>query len=304
MQTEGFFQNAPPEKDNGLLLFLKPGVTKLRILPTYKEGGQWYRLVKEAKIHINGKFSPTVSPLTEGMPCPFAQEANRLQQEGGEANIELAKKFRPRDMYLYNVVVYETPDGPVPVQDSIKILKAGVKVHRQLQELNNDMGGGWGDITNLQDGVNIQISRTGSGQFDTEYNVQPMAGRSNVLEYLEQNKYQGTVRPHDLDQASQPKSFDELTQILETVKNEMGVGVQATPVPVAPAGPVSSPGGGVQFALPTATPVEPAPATPVGIPGAAPETTGQVAAAPPLPTSASPAAPFPFATGGPNEHSE
>jgi hypothetical protein len=55
------------------------------------------------------------------------------------------------------VIVFETPDGVVPVQDSLKIMKCGVKVKRQIMDINQDKAGGWGDITNLASGVDLTI---------------------------------------------------------------------------------------------------------------------------------------------------
>jgi hypothetical protein len=255
IQTEGFFENKAVTS-NSNFLFLKTGITRLRLIPAYNAGGDWFREIAEIPLQQNGKYSPVVSPQSVGDPCPFAREVRRLKQAGGEANLALADQFRPRWSFLFNVVVFETPDGPVPIQECLKIMKCGVKVKRQLMEINSDVAGGWGDITNLTSGVDLTISRTGSGRTDTEYHVSPwprVAGqtRSNILEYLEQKGWQGTFRPHNLDETFQPKTFDELEVLLKNQLVELAPRQDEVIQPQT-----TSPNGGVSFEIPPQAPVE------------------------------------------------
>lgn len=273
VDAQGFFENKQVET-NSQILFLKTGITRVRILPAYNQAGDWFREIQEIPLYQNGKYSPVVSPASIGAPCPFAQKVRQLQQEGGEANIALAQKFRPRIRVLFNAVVYETPSGPMPIQECVKVVSCGVKVKRQILDINQDKAGGWGDATLLDNGLDLTISRTGTGRTDTEYMVRAFPQRSNVLEYLEKNGFQGPFRPHDLDAMYTPKSFEELQALLQTQIAELTPQQQVLTTPVT-----VSPGGGVQFQpagsapvvplneTPPAAPVEPAtneaPATPV-----------------------------------------
>ena len=255
IQTDGFFDNRQ-DTSNSNFLFLKTGITRIRVIPAYNAAGDWFREVFEIPLHQNGKYAPVVSPQSVGEPFPFAREVIRLKRAGGEANLALADDFRPRLSFLFNVLVFETPDGVVPVQDSLKIMKWGVKVKRQIMDINQDKACGWGDITNLASGVDLTISRTGSGRTDTEYNVSPyprVAGstRSNILEFLEEKGWQGTFRPHNLDEVFVPKSFAELEVLLKNQMVEMAPRQEEIIQPVT-----TSPNGGVSFEVAPQAPIQ------------------------------------------------
>jgi hypothetical protein len=241
VQANGFHENR--ELQSSIFLFLKKGTTHLRILPAYSEKGSWFREVKEISWHNEeGKYAPLVSPATNGDPCPFLNEGKRLYELGGEENVEASKEFRPRSNFLFNVIVKSTPDGEVPIDECVKVLKCGVTVKRQILDLDQDFAGGWGDITNLEQGIDIRITRSGNGRFDTEYNVKGVPdGRGSILAYLEEKEYKRDLNPHNLDELFAPKSFEELTVLLERKKADVA-GLSQQPqelgdvgdVPIAP----------------------------------------------------------------------
>ena len=223
IKSGGFHDNKVQETSN--MLFLKKGVTQVRVLPAYSEKGTWFRTVKEIPIHLNGKYSPVVSPITVGDPCPFEKEGRRLYnlKEGDrEENIEKAKTFRPRNFFLFNVIVMEWPDDfPIDIEQCVKVLKCGVKVKEQILDFDQDHSGGWGDVTNLTNGFNLRITRTGQGRNDTQYTVKGVPGRTNILDYLEEKKFTQTLTPHDLDVMYEPRPYEELEKLLAQVKADM-----------------------------------------------------------------------------------
>jgi hypothetical protein len=219
VEASGFHTNKNVEQ-NSNLLFLKKGVTQLRVLPAYGSHGRWFREIKEIPLYINGRYSPQVSPATDGKPCPFMMEGQRLYNLGGEENVEKAKKFRPRSSFLFNVVVQSSPDGNVDINSCVKVLKCGVKVFRQILDLDQDVAGGWGDVTNLANGIDLRITRTGEGRNNTEYAVKGIPGRSDILEWLEKGSFSQELQPYNLNDMFAPANFEDLEEHLIQFKDE------------------------------------------------------------------------------------
>lgn len=223
IKASGFHDNK--EQSNSVFLFLKRGTTHVRILPAYNEKGQFFKEVKEVPwTNEDGKYSPIVSPATNNQPCPFVEEGTRLYKAGGEENVEKSQAFRPRSQFLFNVVVKSTPDGEVPVEQCVKVLKCGTSVKRQLLDLDSDVAGGWGDITNLEKGIDVRITREGTSRNDTTYTVKGLpGGRTNILEWLEEKGFSQELRPHDLDEFYTPRSYEELVPLVEMKKAQFNL---------------------------------------------------------------------------------
>lgn len=240
VSASGFHKNK--EVSKSAFLFLDQGTTEVRILPAYSDKGVWFREIKEIPWYNDeGKYRPLVSPATVGKPCPFVNEGTRLYQLGGEENIKKAQDLRPRTSFIFNVIVKSTPDGDYPVDECVKVLKCPVTVYRGILDLDQDAAGGWGDITDLEKGINIRITKTGSGKTDTRYVVKPAGGgRSNILEWLEQKGYKQELTPKDLDAFFTPLAYEELEVLLkETLaKNSAnvfeGIGDDGSKAPLAP----------------------------------------------------------------------
>jgi len=211
IQASGFHSNKEiTTNTNSNVIFLKSGVTQVRVLPAYSETGAWFREIQEIPLHdANGKFSPIVSPASVGDPCPFMQEGRRLYDLKGEENIDRAKKFKPNRQFLFNVVVQVLPEDAVNIVNCVKVLKCGIKVAKQIFDLDQDHSGGWGDITNLEAGFDIRITRSGKG-LTTEYSVRGVPGRTNVTDWLETNGFNDTLAPHNLDAMYMPPSQEEI----------------------------------------------------------------------------------------------
>ena len=219
IKTSGFHDN---KEETSPFLFIKKGTTQVRILPAYNENGNWFKEVREISWQDeNGKFKPLVSPSSNGDPCPFLEEGKRLYELGGEENVEASREFRPRSQFLFNVIVMNTPDGDVPINDCVKVLKCGTTVKRAILDLDQDHAGGWGDITNLENGVDIRITREGNGRNDTTYTVKGIPNRTNILEWLEERGFGGELAPHNLDEFFSPRSYEELLPLLEQKKAQM-----------------------------------------------------------------------------------
>ena len=219
IKAKGFHENQ--EEQTSDLLFLKTGVTHLRVLPAYNAKGNWFRTIREIPRFVDGKYSPLISPATLGEHCPFVEKGSDLYKKGGEVNIELARKYRPRNSFLFNVIVKSTPEGDVDIEQCVKVLKCGVLVKRQILEIDQDHAGGYGDITNLEEGFDIRITRTGSGPKDTTYSVMPVPNKDSILEWLENKKFTQELTPHDLDVYFTPGSDEEVQSAFDLFEKEL-----------------------------------------------------------------------------------
>ena len=202
------------DDDGGKIVFFKPGVTHCRILPPHEYSPSWFRGYKEHKLHPGGKFTTFTCPASiDESDCPICEEGKILYEKKGEANIKKAKKLYVKSAFLYNAYIYSNPDSK-GLKDGIVILKSGVKVYTQLMEFDNDPAGDWGDISNIQNGIDFRVTRKGKGQYDTEYVVSPVPTRSNIIEKLEAEGFE-IGAPNDLFEVYPPKSYEELQVVLK-----------------------------------------------------------------------------------------
>jgi hypothetical protein len=234
-QPKGFFPVNPAEVNktgDSKFLFLKEGVTQLRFLPPYSQRGSWFREVKEHNSRLNGEFTTGTCPRTKGKYCIFCEEGQRLYNLGGEDNVKRAKDFRPKQTFLFNVMVYSSPQN-LDLTRGVLVLKSGVKVKRQLMDLDQDAAGGWGDITSLNTGFDIRITKKGKGQFDTEYFVKGVPSRNNLLDTLKKHSLPLDFAPHDLDSLLGIRPEGELKQMFDEFVKTPSFDNSSAPVKVA-----------------------------------------------------------------------
>jgi hypothetical protein len=220
--------------------YLQPGVTNLRILPPFNERGVWYRELYEYNVVVDGQRRVFSAPSQFGNPDPFEEKRQQLLSLGGEANIKAAESLKPTRRFLFNALIWVAPPGVEVTRGEVVVLKAPVTVKRHLLEMDRDVQGGWADITNPSNGVNLKISRTGKG-LNTEYSVSPMPHRSDIAQDLAQVQVDlNTLNLYNLDELYQPLPYEELKKVVAkigavTVSAPQPVAVPTPPpVPVAP----------------------------------------------------------------------
>lgn len=238
------------EQDGPKAFYLKPGVTQVRILPPFSDRGVWYREISEYSFVSDGQRRTVTAPTVD-MNDPVAEKRQALLDAGGDANIKLAKDLKPRRKFLFNVLVWSAPPGVEFKQGQVYVLKAGVTTKRALLDLDRDAQGGWADITNPQQGVNLRITRKGTG-LNTEYSVSPMPQRTDLAQDLAAVGVNiNDIQLYDLDALYPPKDPASLVELVHGIRadvgapgasaaNPAGVGQSVpgthatTPVPVAP----------------------------------------------------------------------
>lgn len=218
-------QKQRDEAENGRLpyLFLKPGATIVRVLPPYNDKGIFYHEILEHAATIDGQFSPVPCGRPYGIDCAFCNEGEALYAEGGEDAVKAAKEFKPNAKFLWNVIPISTPDGKGGPQYGTKILKTGITVKRDILDLDQNVANGWADVTNVEEGVNIVISRSGSGRTGTKYSVVPHAKRNSLEDVLKVGGLSvNDITLYNLEEVIDSPTEESLASALETTKAAPG----------------------------------------------------------------------------------
>jgi len=102
--------------------------------------------------------------FTLGLPCPICEFVSELYTEGNSDSIELAQKLRVRKQYWMNIIDRANEAaGP-------QLLTAGRMIFKQIKALAMDPQ--YGDLLiDPDDGLDLTVTRTGTGRNDTEYVV-------------------------------------------------------------------------------------------------------------------------------------
>jgi len=217
--ANGFFpvnQNEV-DKQSGVqpFLFLKEGITQIRVLPPYSNKGVWAREIREHSLTIEGKFMTFTCPkYHDSDPCPFCEEGANLHSQGTEESVEASKVLRPKRSFLFNVLVYSAPGDQLSLRSGVKVLKTGITVQRQVFDLDQDAAGGWGNIYDLEKGFDLRITAKGAGR-SREYIIKGVPGRTNVLEQLKIQGVSIELKPVNLDELLPCQPYDKLQRALQ-----------------------------------------------------------------------------------------
>jgi hypothetical protein len=211
--------------------YLQPGVTNVRILPPFSEKGVWYREIREYNLVVDGQRRVFTAPA-DGDVDPIEEKRQALLSAGGDFNIKAAEGIKANRRYLLNALVWVAPPNTEFARGVVVALKVPVTVKRHLLEMDRDVQGGWANITDPNNGVNIKISRTGKG-LNTEYSVSPMPNRSNLTNDLAAVGVDvNALQLFNLDELYPALPTEELRRVASKVGNVVVPG-QATPVVIA-----------------------------------------------------------------------
>jgi hypothetical protein len=154
---------------------------------------------------------------TFGSECPICSAIGRgISSSNDDETVDLLKSANASQKYLINVLHRSSPDKPNEVQ----VMEVGQKIFDQLIEFLSE----YGDITDLNDGIDLIINREGTGM-DTTYKVLPAAKHKPV---------DVSVMPQllDLDAVVQQENETKLNIALENLSKVSGI-LPATKAPTA-----------------------------------------------------------------------
>lgn len=166
-----------------MMLFIKADSTiRVRALPVDENEEFGLELVH---FYLGQEIKGVISPQTFGMPCAIYEEYLKLKNSKDEDEKELAGKIKPKKKYVVPVIKYLDLKGKkVDEKTGVKLLQVSPGVYQDM--INYSLDSEHGDFTDPIKGYDLKISRTGSGQFDTEYSVMncqrtPLAKKYNKV---------------------------------------------------------------------------------------------------------------------------
>lgn len=155
---------------NQKLIFQKEGTLRVRIMNTGEENDF---VAEITQFYLGPDIKGVISPDSLGEPCAIMEKYLELKESDDPDDKEAAKAFSPRKRYLAPVIVYADLKGKkVDGDNSGKMVLLTNAQYEKVIDLflDNDE---WGDMTDPENGYDIKLIRSGTGQYDTEYDVQP-----------------------------------------------------------------------------------------------------------------------------------
>ena len=204
------------------IYFVPSGKSLVRILPSWKDNGPYWKRFKEHFLKLGDRQTSVVCPTQASQACPICEFGAELQESGDPEKIERSEDLVPSNRYYFNALILDTPPAfeRAPSPDEVKILKGGYTIQNPIVKMDQDAAGKWQDVTDPAHGVNLTIEKEGAGRYKTRYTVTPDE-RCDIFEYLDKKK--GIVitedelasRIKDLDEATVPLSYGELKNLLD-----------------------------------------------------------------------------------------
>lgn len=208
-------QNDINGNNGNFALSIKSGRTTLRVMPSWNERGVWFHEVMEHFIATKNRSFPCIYK-SEGR-CPVCEHGASLAAQGQE---DLAKEFRVMPKFLANVLVLSEPSGKLSIKDGIKVMKLPITVKKMLLDLDTDISGGYGDITDYYNGFNVNIDRSGQG-LGTRYNVKPVPQRVDIIKTIQEEGLNvENFQLIALDSFVPYKSLEELSEEFEAIMRD------------------------------------------------------------------------------------
>lgn len=219
------------------LFFFPNGQTIYRILPPVQgSGGAWYHEIRTHGVTVDEQFTPTACPKQFGNNCPICEVGDEIYSQGGEQNVKLGRDLRPRERYLFNIVVVSGPPGTEVEFGKVYVLQAPKTVKRKILELDRDRQLGYMDVTGIYSydkdktlkGVTFRTRKQGTG-FNTRYSTDPLPHRTDLIEDLKaQGVDYSSLKPFPLTNDLVPPR-DDVEEIGRKLREKY-----LTPVPVGP----------------------------------------------------------------------
>jgi gp32 DNA binding protein like len=214
-------------------LDIKDGRNVVRVLPPRDDMESFAEEVwvhyGVGKTETNKKGTMVVCPKTHGedKPCPVCEassELKKLSKKKDDAYDKQAKSLYRKKRVYYNAInrdedlsVYEQRDEDgKPVwyntesneqESPVKVLGTGIGIYKDILKLIVDPE--YGDVTDADEGLDLIITKSGSGQFNTEYDVKTVR-KETPIGFAEWESALNDLKP-----LKKAKTYDELVAILQ-----------------------------------------------------------------------------------------
>ena len=156
-------------QSGGTMLFIKADTT-VRVRPLPVDENEEFGL-EIITCYLGPEIKGVLSPSTFGLPCALNEKYQKLKASKDPDDQELAKgALKPKKKYVVPVIKYKDLKGTkVDEQSGVKLLQLANSAYQKMVDYSLDAEAG--DFTDPKEGYDLKVSRTGSGQFDTEYGV-------------------------------------------------------------------------------------------------------------------------------------
>jgi len=208
-------KEAMNKKNSGGFKYWKPqdnGKYLIRFLPNPDPNGVFFKGALQHKVGENYYFCPR----TEGQPCPICEKYNKLWKEtkNPTAAQTLARAIKPKEQYLYNIVVRQELDKVNENPEKVFVYMAGKKLHGAL--MNYFWDEEYGDLTDCDEGYDFILVKeddpTGSG-FPYYLNSKPRKNPSKL--FAEDGTIEKVLQEYkNLDKEIEILPYKELKDIL------------------------------------------------------------------------------------------
>jgi hypothetical protein len=151
------------------MLFIKADTT-VRVRPLPVDENEEFGL-EIVTFYLGPEIKGVLSPSTFGLPCALNEKYLKLKASKDPDDQELAKgALKPKKKYVVPVIKYKDLKGAkIDEQSGVKLLQLANSAYQKMVDYSLDSEAG--DFTDPREGYDLKVSRTGSGQFDTEYGV-------------------------------------------------------------------------------------------------------------------------------------
>ena len=195
------------KSSGGGFIFPKNGVTRLRILSPGPD-----KEIGMEIIRFYFKGHSVYSPATFDEPCPIMEKYQELKNSKDEDDKKLAKSLVPSRRYVIGALIFKDEKGKeLDYNGKGRGVMIPASVYQDIIEyyLDEDEAG---DMTDPDNGYDIKIERSGSGQFDTSYSVRNCKPTKLDKKLLKDIDLEDIVR-------KEIKSYDELERELDDFLN-------------------------------------------------------------------------------------
>lgn len=222
------------QNSSGLsFLSINDGRNVVRILPpsdkmeSFGEEVWVHYGIGKSSSNKNGTMVVCPKTANENAPCPVCEaskELYNLSTKKDDEYMKQAKAYNRKKRVYYNAIDRSVDLGTFELrkeddkevwynkatnekESPIKVLGTGISVYKDLIKLIIDPE--YGDITDPDEGLDVIITKSGSGQYNTEYDVKTVRkespiGMDNWEEHL-----------NDLEPLTKSKSYDDILTIME-----------------------------------------------------------------------------------------
>lgn len=197
-------QKLKESSEGSIMLYFKADQTlRIRPLPVKEDDTFGMEIVY---FYPNADIKGVISPMTFGEPCALYEKYEELKESKDEGDKELATALKPKRKFVVPCISYvDTAGKQVDEKKGVRLAQLAPGQYQDMIDLYLDDE--QGDFTDPVKGYDLKITRTGSGQFDTEYSIVP--GKPSALA----KKYNKIYNTEELLRKAVP-SYEETQSIL------------------------------------------------------------------------------------------